>query len=82
LAIFLGVAGAQYPIVDMLATKVVDKFQQASCDQLLANRGKPKTPKEEQAIQLLRGNPQIRTAFIDRVAAPIANKMFECGMIP
>jgi hypothetical protein len=23
-----------------------------------------------------------RTAFINRVAAPIANKLFECGMIP
>jgi hypothetical protein len=24
----------------------------------------------------------VRIAFIDKVAAPIANKMFECGMIP
>jgi hypothetical protein len=27
-------------------------------------------------------DPQMRAAFINRVAAPIANKMFECGMIP
>jgi hypothetical protein len=24
----------------------------------------------------------MRTLFINKVAAPIANKMFECGMIP
>jgi hypothetical protein len=24
----------------------------------------------------------MRQAFIDRVAAPIANKLFDCGMIP
>jgi len=24
----------------------------------------------------------MRSAFINKVAAPIANKMFECGMIP
>ena len=30
----------------------------------------------------LRNDPQMRAAFIDRVAAPIANKMFECGLLP
>jgi hypothetical protein len=24
----------------------------------------------------------MRAMFIDRIAAPVANKMFECGMIP
>ena len=37
---------------------------------------------EEKAIQVLRNDPQMRNAFINRIAAPIANKMFECGMIP
>jgi hypothetical protein len=32
-------------------------------------------------VQLLQGDPQMRAAFINKVAAPIANKMFECGMI-
>jgi hypothetical protein len=31
---------------------------------------------------LLKQNPQLRTEFINKVAAPIVNKMFECGMIP
>jgi hypothetical protein len=30
----------------------------------------------------MREDQQMRAAFIDRVAAPIANKMFECGMFP
>jgi hypothetical protein len=34
------------------------------------------------AIEILRHDPRIRTIFIDKVAAPIADKLFECGMIP
>jgi hypothetical protein len=37
---------------------------------------------EQRVIGLLQSDPQMRTAFINKVAAPIANKMFECGMIP
>jgi hypothetical protein len=37
---------------------------------------------EQRAVQALRNDPQMRTAFINQVAAPIANKLFECGMIP
>jgi len=31
---------------------------------------------------MLRNDPQMRQAFVDKVAAPIVNKMFECGLIP
>ncbi len=31
---------------------------------------------------MLRDDPQMRAAFIDRAATPITNKLFECGMIP
>jgi hypothetical protein len=37
---------------------------------------------EHRVIELLRNDQQMRTAFLNRVAAPIANKLFECGMIP
>jgi hypothetical protein len=33
-------------------------------------------------IQMLRNDAQMRAAFINKIAAPVANKMFECGMIP
>jgi len=35
-----------------------------------------------QVIQMLRGDAQMRATFINKIAAPVANKMFECGMIP
>jgi hypothetical protein len=42
----------------------------------------PPSAQEQRAIGILRNDPQMRTEFINRIAAPIANKMFECGMIP
>ncbi|CAE6739382.1 hypothetical protein R69927_00794 [Paraburkholderia domus] len=78
--------GQQFPMLDMVANRVVQKYQQSSCEQLwqerAAKQGQPKSEREQQAVQLLHTDPQMRAAFIDRVAAPIANKMFECGMIP
>ena len=75
-------ASAQHPLLDKAADRVVQKYQQSSCEQLWMEKGKPKPPQEEKIIQFLRSDPQMRTEFINRVAAPIANKMFECGMIP
>jgi hypothetical protein len=72
----------QHPMLDTLANKVTQKYQQSSCEQLLKQKGEPKTPQEQKAVELLRNNPQMRTEFLNRVASPIANKMFECGLIP
>ena len=85
--LLVGNAGAaQYPIMEKVATKIVQKYQQSSCQELwqekMQKQGQPKPEMEEKAIQALRNDPQMRNAFIDRIAAPIANKMFECGMIP
>lgn len=77
-----GVAVAQHPILDMIAGKVIDKYQQSTCEQLWEARGKPKSAQEQEVITALRGNPALRTEFINKIAGPVANKMFECGMIP
>jgi transposase-like protein len=81
-----GVAHAQYPIMDRVASKVIEKYQTASCQQLWQEKaqgqGQPKPEMEQRAIQMLQQDPQMRQAFFDKVAAPIVNKMFECGMIP
>jgi len=77
-----GVAGAQFPVLDMVAEKVVQKYAQATCEQLWEQRSKPKSQQEQEMIQMLRNDAQMRTAFISKVAVPVANKMFECGMIP
>jgi hypothetical protein len=42
----------------------------------------PPTAEEQRAITFLKSDPQMRTAFINKIAPPIANKMFDCGMIP
>jgi hypothetical protein len=34
------------------------------------------------AVAFLRSNPSLKVKFINKVAAPVANKMFDCGMIP
>jgi hypothetical protein len=76
----------QFPIMDKIADKVVQKYQTSTCEQLWeerAQKGKaPKPQMEQEALQMLKSDPQMRSAFISKVAAPIANKMFECGMIP
>jgi len=81
--LFTGVAAAQqFPMLDAAADKVVQKYQTSSCEQLWMHKTQPKTEMEQRLIQLLRTDPQMRREFINRVAAPIANKMFECGMLP
>jgi glucose dehydrogenase len=81
-----GVAYAQYPIMDRVAGKVIEKYQTSSCEQLWLEKaqgqGQPKPEMEQRVIQLLQQDPQMRQAFFNQIAAPIVNKMFECGMIP
>lgn len=81
-AVTAGIAYAQYPLLDMVAGRVVQKYQSSSCEQLWERKGAPKSEEEQRVIGLLRNDPQMRAAFINQVAGPIANKMFECGMIP
>jgi glutamyl-tRNA reductase len=77
---------AQYPVMEAIAQKVLQKYQGSSCEQLVAEKKQPPDPKQAQsmdkALQQLRQDPEMRKAFIDKVAATIVNKMFECGMIP
>ncbi len=77
-----GYAVADFPLMNMVADKVVQKYQTANCEQLWAQKAQPKGEQEQRLIGLLKSDPQLRTAFMNKVAGPIANKMFECGMIP
>ena len=76
----------QYPLLDKVAQHVVEKYQNSSCQQLAAERGQKPTGQKEAAeqrvIEILHSDANMRREFINRVAAPIANKLFECGMIP
>jgi len=82
--LYVTVANAQYPMMDMVANKIIQKYQNSSCEQLWEKKSQktPPSQQEQNVIQMLKGDPQMRTAFINKIAAPIANKMFDCGMIP
>jgi hypothetical protein len=84
-------AQSKYPILDRVAEKVVQKYQTSSCQQLAAERAGSKAGKmgqakkeevEERVVRMLHEDADMRKEFLNRVAAPIANKLFECGLIP
>jgi hypothetical protein len=82
----IALAQGEYPVLDRMAAKVVQKYQASSCQQLAAERAHPpggqQAEVEQRVIRLLHEDAQMREAFLGRVAVPIANKLFECGMIP
>ena len=77
---------SEYPVMDKVAQKVVDKYQTSSCEDLKAQKEQPPDPKQaamkQKVVGMLKNDPKMREQFLSKVAAPIANKMFECGMIP
>jgi hypothetical protein len=77
---------SEYPVMDKVAQKVIDKYQTSSCEDLKAKKEQPPDPKQDamkqRIIGMLKSDPKMREQFLNKVAAPIANKMFECGMIP
>src|SRR5208337_5097691 len=74
----------QYPIMDKVADKIILKYQQSTCEQLWIKKSEkaPPSAEEQKVVAFLKSDPQMRAAFITRIAPPIANKMFDCGMIP
>jgi len=82
--LYVGIANAQHPILDAIANRVVQKYQASSCEQLWQQKAqkKPPTQQEKEAMQMLRNDPQMRAEFVNIVAAPIVNRLIECGMIP
>ena len=77
-------ADAQYPVVDAIAKKIAQKYQQSTCEQLWIQKSQktPPTQQEQEAVQLLRADPKMRAEFVNIVGPPIVGKMIECGMIP
>jgi hypothetical protein len=76
-----GAASAQGMLLDAAADKVIAKYQAATCDELKAQKKQPATDKEKETVEFLRNDAQARTSFIDKIAAPVLNKMFDCGII-
>jgi len=82
----LGIAGThaqQYPMLDQVANKVVQNYQSMSCEQIEAKRAHPQVSEmEARVVRLLHEDANMRQEFLNRVAGPIANKLFECNLIP
>jgi len=79
-----GAAGAysQGMMLNFAAERVVEKYKTSSCEDLRKMRSEGPSFKEKEAIAYLHSDDQARIAFIDKIAAPVANKMFECDMFP
>jgi len=81
---YVTVAVAQHPVLDAVANKVVQKYQQSSCQQLIQQKAqnKPPSPAEQKAMEMLKTDPQMRHEFVSIVADQVVDKLIQCGMIP
>ena len=70
------------PILEMVAGMVIQKYKSSSCEDLKAKKGEPPAEIVGAAVAFLRDHPSVKLKFINKVAAPVANRMFDCGMIP
>jgi hypothetical protein len=77
-----GGVAAQDRLVNFAADKVINRYEAATCKQLRAQRNKPKSTMEKLAIDFLRNHPEARVAFINKIAGPVLNRLFDCGLIP
>jgi hypothetical protein len=67
----------QYPILDQIASKVFQKYTNSTCEQLWQKKEappQPPSPQEQKAMQFLKTDPQMRTVFINKVAAPLPTR--------
>lgn len=77
-------------LLDTAANLVINKYQSSSCEEVAAMQPQPQQQAKEgaeaavqaKAIEMLQNDPEMREKFINRVAGPIANRMFECNLIP
>lgn len=74
----------QYPVLDAVANKVVARYQNSTCEQLMQQKAQKQPPKpaEQKAMELLKTDMQMRHEFVGIVADPIVDKLIQCGMIP
>lgn len=77
-------------LLDTAANLVINKYQNSSCEEVAAMQPQSEQQAKEgaeaavraKAIEMLQNDPEMREKFINRVAGPIANRMFECNLIP
>jgi hypothetical protein len=87
LPLYAPLACAQsYPEADRLAEQVIERYRSASCEEIKERRTRSLSPEQEkrrhQIVEQLLADPSMRTHFLNKIAGPIANRMFDCGLIP
>ena len=80
-------------LLDIATNLAIAKYEKASCKEVaqMQPQSQPATGSQgdaqkqadlqAKAIEMLQKDPEMRQKFINRVAAPIANKMFECNLV-
>lgn len=76
-------------VVGVAADAVVNRISSSSCDDFAAGLEEAKARKakggseqRERLTNAMQRNPELRAEFINKVAGPLANKLFDCGLIP
>jgi len=74
----------QYPVLDAVANKVVAKYQNSTCQQLMQQKAQkqPPSPAEKKAMEMLKTDTGMRHEFVSIVADQVVDKLIQCGMIP
>jgi hypothetical protein len=77
-------AQGQYPLMDDVAHKIVQKYQNSTCEQLWVKKSAhaPPTMEETRIVTFLHDDADMRQAFMKIVAPPVVTRLFECGLIP
>lgn len=77
-------AQGQYPLMDDVAQKIVQKYQNSTCEQLWVKKSAhaPPTMEETRLVTFLRDDADMRLAFMKIVAPPVVTKLFDCRLIP
>ena len=68
LLMYLTAANAQYPIMDAIAQKLIQKYHASSCEQLYRDRAQKKQPgpEERKLIELLHADPRMRASLLPK----------------
>jgi len=73
-------------MVDAFANVIVDTITSSSCEDLAArmqqSRSNKNNPMRARVMQMLQKNPNLRRQLVNRIAAPVANKMLDCNLVP
>jgi hypothetical protein len=70
----------RYSEMGRVAQQVIEKYEHASCREIAATRSET-AASQQSVIGMLHGDADMRRKFLNRVATPVAKKLFECGLI-